>query len=273
MSGLVAIFIVVSFSLSYKLTYASDIAVSEVIKEVNESREKEGLEPLIQNEVLTKVAQDKLEDMAKNKYFAHTSPTGVTPWFWFEKNNYDYHFAGENLAINFLSAEEQHIAWMNSPTHRKNILNPDYQEIGVAFGAGEIDGQLSLITVQEFGTRIEAKGASKNNKIFSANDNGKVIKNENTIIPQVLSLKDDIAKNISSKDYFNSDKNTPAVLNYWTLISEIILLVALFMSPMVLIGRKIKKLFIHREDGEYVVGDYCEYKPNHNQEILGIKSG
>jgi hypothetical protein len=93
--------------------------------------------------------------MIKENYFAHNSPSGKTPWFWMEKNNYDYRYAGENLAMDFHTALDQQLAWMKSPTHRKNILNQEFKEIGVAVKQGLIQGHLATITVQEFGTPMD----------------------------------------------------------------------------------------------------------------------
>lgn len=130
---------------------ASDISIESVIKLVNESREAIGLPVLVENSILNEVAKDKIRDMLNNNYFAHTSPEGKDPWFWFAKNNYEYSAAGENLALNFKSAENQHKAWMASPTHKKNIINPSYKEIGVAVAEGRIDGKEATVTVQVFG--------------------------------------------------------------------------------------------------------------------------
>jgi len=137
---------------SISKVYAAEINEQSVVKLINESRMTAGLDVIVSDNTLNKVAADKLEDMIKNNYFAHTSPKGLTPWNWYEKEGYDYKFAGENLAINFLTAESQHKAWMASPTHRKNIMNPLFRDVGVAVGAGEINGQMAIITVQEFGT-------------------------------------------------------------------------------------------------------------------------
>jgi uncharacterized protein YkwD len=166
---------------------ASEITPSNIIKYVNIARASQGIPEVVVNEKLMKVAQDKLNDMIANKYFAHTSPTGVNPWFWYQRENYDYHFAGENLAINFTSVESEQEAWMASPTHRKNILDSNYQEIGVAVGKQESDGQVSLVAVQEFGTTFAGIGEGKKN--FSPLKNSDVIKKGNEIIPQVLSVK------------------------------------------------------------------------------------
>ena len=119
LSGMVLVF----FAFSH-IVLASEITKDSIINLVNKSRAENSASALVENQNLDNAARDKLEDMIKNNYFAHASPTGVTPWFWFEKNGYDYKYAGENLALGFSSAEKEHRAWMDSPTHRKNILNP-----------------------------------------------------------------------------------------------------------------------------------------------------
>lgn len=103
---------------------ASGISRSEVISLVNKSRAKEGLSMLKENSQLSEAAKAKADDMIKNDYFAHTSPSGKDPWYWLKKIGYKYKLAGENLAINYDSAKEQHEAWMKSPSHKKNIMNP-----------------------------------------------------------------------------------------------------------------------------------------------------
>jgi uncharacterized protein YkwD len=144
----VGMFISVSVSGAQADTFSS----TKVIDLVNQSRLEAGLNTLTENSKLTQAAQDKANDMIQNDYFAHTSPKGVTPWFWLKKEGYTPKSAGENLAINFTTAKSQHEGWMASKTHRDNILSPKYKEIGVAVVEGKIDGEKSLITVQFFGT-------------------------------------------------------------------------------------------------------------------------
>lgn len=134
---------------------ASLITPEKVVELANVERVSRSLPELVMNGALAKAAQDKLADMLKKNYFEHTSPAGLTPWHWLEKNNYEYKYAGENLAMNFLSAENQNKAWMESRTHRGNILNTHYQEIGVAVGQGTINGRETIVTVQEFGARAD----------------------------------------------------------------------------------------------------------------------
>ncbi len=142
---------------------ADGITAQKVVQLVNRERLSQGINALVENIALNKAAQDKANDMIKNDYFAHTSPSGVSPWYWIEKNGYNYKYAGENLAINFTSVDNQHEAWMASQTHRKNILNPSYKEIGVAVAEGKVDGNISTITVQLFGTEMVAVSRSPEN--------------------------------------------------------------------------------------------------------------
>ncbi len=150
---------------------ASEINANNVIKYVNEAREKEDLPDLKISSKLTEVATAKVNDMVAHKYFAHTSPEGLTPWYWFEKSDYAYKYAGENLAINYTSAEEEQMAWMNSPTHRKNIMNANYTEIGVAVAVGEVNGATGIIAVQEFGTPQYSPTSVDKKEFISNNDN------------------------------------------------------------------------------------------------------
>lgn len=150
--SLIAVFGVLFF-FSGDYVWASEITSDRVIQLVNESRISHNTEVLVRSDLLTSVAQMKIDDMFAKGYFAHTSPEGKTPWVWFEKAGYEYEYAGENLAIHFTQAEAQHQAWMESESHRKNILKSEYKEIGVAVRRGILEGQETIVTVQEFGVR------------------------------------------------------------------------------------------------------------------------
>lgn len=144
------------FGVAVSTVSASAIAPADVIALANGARAREGLPALAENRLLSVAARDKAEDMLKNDYFAHTSPDGIAPWNWIKQAGYQYKAAGENLAINFDTAKEQHGAWMKSATHRANIMNGQYREIGVAVVKGKIDGKESLVTVEFFGTPLYA---------------------------------------------------------------------------------------------------------------------
>ncbi|MBP9727862.1 MAG: hypothetical protein KBD27_00630 [Candidatus Moranbacteria bacterium] len=147
----------IASSFTFVLTVvASGIVPSEVVALVNSARERVSLPGLTENAQLSEAARAKAEDMIKNDYFSHTSPKGVEPWYWIKQAGYQYQAAGENLAINYTNAKEQHEAWMKSTTHRANILNTRYQEIGVAVVKGKVNGKESLVTVEFFGSPLHA---------------------------------------------------------------------------------------------------------------------
>ncbi len=150
LSSLVALTLLVPFHSSQ----ATTLDPKTVIALVNDERAKLDIQPLEINADLSKAALEKANDMVLHNYFAHVSPSGVTPWQWIGQSGYDYSFAGENLAINFTDAKVQHEAFMQSESHKKNILNPKYKEIGVAVITGKINGTQTIITVQEFGAKV-----------------------------------------------------------------------------------------------------------------------
>lgn len=118
----------------------------------NDARTSNNQKVLTRNPVLDEVAKLKAEDMARLGYFAHNSPTGVTPWHWFDKVGYVFKYAGENLAINFTESTDVEKAWLDSPTHRANILNSHFTEIGIATIDAIYQGIPTTFVVQSFGT-------------------------------------------------------------------------------------------------------------------------
>jgi len=117
----------------------------------NADRQTNGLGGLTLNPTLVASAQAKANDMAKNGYFAHISPEGRDPWFWFSQVGYSYRSAGENLAVGFFESRDVVDAWMESLTHRANILSEKYTEIGVAVARGTYNGLEVVFAVQHFG--------------------------------------------------------------------------------------------------------------------------
>lgn len=139
----------------------STITVSRIVQLTNAERKKAGLNELKVNSKLAQAAGFKGEDMLENDYFAHISPSGVTPWFWMAKVGYTYQVAGENLAIDFTEAEDVVTAWLNSPSHKENMLRSDYTETGVAVVAGEFEGGTSTIVVHMFGKPTGSAAAAQ----------------------------------------------------------------------------------------------------------------
>lgn len=132
----------------------------EVIEETNSVRISNNLPRLQPNSKLDLAASEKLNDMAGKGYFAHNSPQGVSPWHWIDKSGYNYTYAGENLAFGFFDAPSTVSAWMNSPTHKANIINTNYSEIGVAAEKVTISGVTNVLVVQMFGQSNSSQTAA-----------------------------------------------------------------------------------------------------------------
>jgi|SRR3989344_2087499 len=137
-----------------RIDYLANVLPSVLVDLANEDRSLYKLIPLARNPLLEAVAQEKANDMAKYSYFAHVSPTGITPWYWFTKNRYRFLYAGENLAVNFSDSSVVNQAWMNSPGHRANILNQQFTEIGIATAEGIYQGRPTTFVAQYFGRPI-----------------------------------------------------------------------------------------------------------------------
>jgi hypothetical protein len=117
----------------------------------NEARAENNAPLLVESSLLNRAAELKAQDMATRGYFAHTSPDGLTPWHWLNQVGYRYSSAGENLAVNFFESSDVTLAWMNSPTHRANILKNDFTEIGIGVASGVYQGRNTIFVAQFFG--------------------------------------------------------------------------------------------------------------------------
>lgn len=132
------------------------IVANALVDETNQSRVANGDAALAVSPILTVAAQEKANDMVANNYFAHTSPSGLSPWYWFEQVGYGFTYAGENLAVNFSDSQDVTNAWMNSPEHRANILNTDFTQIGMATATGTFEGHPAVYVVELFGAPAPA---------------------------------------------------------------------------------------------------------------------
>lgn len=106
---------------------------AEVIALMNAERAAVGLGPLVEQSQLTAAARQHSTDMACNQFFDHVSPSTGTVIDRVSELGYSYSFIGENIAAGHLTPEEVVAAWMDSSSHRENILNPEYTQVGVGF--------------------------------------------------------------------------------------------------------------------------------------------
>ncbi len=135
---------------------AAQISPEEVIKLTNDQRLANGLQPVKMDPELNVAAAAKAADMFARDYWAHVSPIGTQPWYFITSAGYSYRYAGENLARDFSSPQSVVQAWMDSPSHRDNLLNSKYQDIGLAVVDGKLDGRETTLVVQMFGTKLSA---------------------------------------------------------------------------------------------------------------------
>jgi hypothetical protein len=159
LTSLIAIMLIVNVSLkvlvkNYNLDIlgaAYSISTEELLNNTNAERIKYGLSPLKLNAKLSAAASGKAGDIFAKNYWAHYAPDGTSPWYFFQTQGYQYLFAGENLAKDFDSSAAVVTAWMNSETHRENILKPEYEDVGFAISEGTLEGQPTILVVQLFG--------------------------------------------------------------------------------------------------------------------------
>ena len=126
---------------------------SAVLAAVNAERRKAGVPPLAPDSKLDVAAQRHAEDMLARHYFAHESPEGLSVRDRAKDAGYDWRAIGENIAEGQTSAAEVMDTWMHSPGHRRNILKPDFRELGVGLALGKSGGEYKVEWVQDFGTR------------------------------------------------------------------------------------------------------------------------
>ncbi|WP_431029140.1 S-layer homology domain-containing protein [Lysinibacillus sp. LZ02] len=105
---------------------------TEIVRLVNEEREKNGLSSLIQDPYLNQLATIKVQDMFEYSYFDHESPYYGHSWDMATLYDYEFLSFGENIARFFIKPEDVMAAWMVSDSHRENILKPNYTHIGIA---------------------------------------------------------------------------------------------------------------------------------------------
>ena len=117
---------------------------------VNNLRQEHSLTRLNSSEKLRQSACAKAQHMIDKQYWAHIAPDGTKPWFFFKQAGYSYTHAGENLSRGYPTDEATVDGWLNSPTHKKNMLN-DFKDQGICSKSGQYLGEQTTITVQHLG--------------------------------------------------------------------------------------------------------------------------
>jgi uncharacterized protein YkwD len=89
-------------------------------------------EPVVWNNLLESAAQAHSEDMNKNNFFDHTGSDGNNAGYRISQAGYAWATYGENIAKGYNSADDVMLGWIKSEGHCKNIMNPNFKEMGVA---------------------------------------------------------------------------------------------------------------------------------------------
>lgn len=130
----------------------ADNLTTGLLVRLNQERTSRGLKSLTPNQALTNAALAKASNLLSEAYFDHTTRAGNTPWDFIHRAGYRYRSAGENLAIDFTSATAIHAAWLASPTHRDNMLDPAFRDVGIAAITGQYGTRTTTLVVEEFGS-------------------------------------------------------------------------------------------------------------------------
>lgn len=119
------------------LAYAVEVSSSSLLQATNTQRVSNGAASLQLNQTLSAAAQTKAQDMVARNYWSHNTPEGEEPWKFITNAGYSYSRAGENLAYGFATSDETVTGWMNSQTHRDNLLDTNFTEVGFGFANSE----------------------------------------------------------------------------------------------------------------------------------------
>lgn len=224
---------IVKYTFPSVLGIQTNITVDQLLVFTNEKRKEFGLPPLTLNPRLSNAAALKAEDMMEKDYWAHSSPDGKTPWVFIKEAGYNYTYAGENLAKGFNSAEDVVNAWMESPRHRDNMLFKNYSDVGFSVVTGELNGQDTVLIVQEFGNQVRAPIAISNQVVATSSST------RNVVVPKVFA-----GTNLDKKPILNS-------LSFPLNLDRILLALFIFVLilDMIVVERKrIIRLVGHNAD-------------------------
>ena len=136
--GVIQVYEPIVPTIKYDSTIEYDVPstdkAEQVFRLVNRTRLKYGLAPLNYNSGLDISANRKAQDMYERKYFSHTGPNGESFDFFIEL---EPGLVGENLARGF-SVPKAYNAWLASPSHLDNIIEPEFTDIGVGVADDKI---------------------------------------------------------------------------------------------------------------------------------------
>jgi len=199
--------------------YFASILPSVVVDLTNREREDVQENALTTNVLLEKAANMKAEDMAARGYFSHESPEGDAPWDWIKKTGYQFGYAGENLAINFFDSKDVVNAWMNSTSHKENILDKHFIEIGIGTARGIYKGREALFVVQFFATpSTSVKGEEIVSRPIERGETSVVSKTSQEVAGAAVSVEKTSMSITPQSSLFQQIFSTPRGINTYILL-------------------------------------------------------
>lgn len=128
----------------------SDVTAADIVFLMNQERSRHNLGELTISPQLSEAAARKSRDMLERQYWSHTAPDGTPGWEFIKQTGYEYEVAGENLARDFQNAPEIITAWLDSPSHRENLLSSEFTQVGIATARGDFRGQPTIVVTALF---------------------------------------------------------------------------------------------------------------------------
>lgn len=226
-----ASFLIQRVSINYPsvLGIKVDISSEELLSLTNQERQDAGVGALVFNEELSEAASRKADDMFTYDYWAHNSPTGKTPWVFIRASGYKYVYAGENLARGFTAPKDVIKAWMASPDHRANMLSANYEDVGFAVKLGKINGEETVLIVEELGNLHMPITTSKIQEVAVEGNPNALQKNVQAVHRQPLIDTSSLSSNI-----------------YYVFI--IVFIAALLLDVIVIEKKKVMRFVGHNID-------------------------
>ncbi|MFI5265352.1 MAG: CAP domain-containing protein [Candidatus Levyibacteriota bacterium] len=216
------------------------ISEVELLNDTNQARQASGQAVLAMNSALADAARRKAADMFQKDYWAHFAPDGTSPWSFITAAGYNYTYAGENLAKGYTSSQDVVNAWMNSPSHKENLLSSKYKDVGFAVVEGKLQGEDTVLVVQMFGVQpgvvTQSAPPPSVQKVASAP--------EKPVVINVPAAKEVSGSQVLPKPIVNA----PAATKYVSVSLLVFIIAILLLDFIVVEKRKIPRIMGHNLD-------------------------
>lgn len=216
------------------------ISETDLLADTNKERVAKGMSPLTLSLELNDAARRKASFMFEKNFWAHFAPDGTTPWSFIKSSGYEYVFAGENLAKGFTSSQDVVNAWMNSPSHKENLLSPKYKDVGFAIQEGNLTGEDTVLVVQMFGAPYvtitdgtSVQGSPPSSQIASEN---------------IEAQKPEQQVSATQHEVINPVVNTPSVTKSFSIVFLVFIITMLILDLVIVERKKIPRIVGHNLD-------------------------